>query len=145
MKKKNIFQLFLSGVICLLCTTSCSVEPDFIRRWFRRLFIAHKMPYGNVSTGRLLTGAGTSLTTVRVGCCRNWGRTSSVCLRVVATGMTGRLSEFHHHEYTEDMTRVETGWTNFAMGVALAWDALEDLENVDFDALGLKRVRANPC
>ena len=29
MKKKNIFQLFLSGVICLLCTTSCSVEPDF--------------------------------------------------------------------------------------------------------------------
>ena len=61
----------------------------FIRRWFRRLFIAHKMPYGNVSTGRLLTGAGTLPTTVRVGCCRNWGRTSSVCLRVVATGMTG--------------------------------------------------------
>ena len=30
MKKKNIFQLFLSGVICLLCTTSCSVEPDFL-------------------------------------------------------------------------------------------------------------------
>ena len=46
--------------------------------------------------------------------------------------------KFHHHEYTEDMTRVETGWTNFAMGVALAWDALEDLENVDFDALGFE-------
>ena len=29
MKKKNIFQLFLSGVICLMCATSCSVEPDF--------------------------------------------------------------------------------------------------------------------
>ena len=71
---------------------------------------------------------------------------SLVCLRVVATGMDGAVyQKFHHHEYTEDMTRVETGWTNFAMGVALAWDALEDLENVDFDALALKRVRANPC
>lgn len=28
--------------------------------------------------------------------------------------------KFHHHEYTEDMARIETGWTNFAMGVALA-------------------------
>lgn len=44
--------------------------------------------------------------------------------------------KFHHHEYTEDMAFIETGWTNFAMGVALAWDALEDLEKVNFDALG---------
>ena len=34
------------------------------------------------------------------------------------------------------MTRISDGWTNFAMGVALAWDALEDLEQVDFDKLG---------
>ena len=46
--------------------------------------------------------------------------------------------KFHHHEYTEDMTRIETGWTNFAMGVALAWDAVEDLNEVDFDKLGFE-------
>ena len=46
--------------------------------------------------------------------------------------------KFHHHEYTEDMTRIETGWTNFAMGVALAWDAVEDLSEVDFDKLGFE-------
>ena len=97
------------------------------------------MPYGNVSTGRLLTGAGTSLTTVRVGCCRNWGRTSFCLPTRGSDWYDGAVyQKFHHHEYTEDMTRVETGWTNFAMGVALAWDALEDLENVDFDALGFE-------
>ena len=36
------------------------------------------------------------------------------------------------------MTSIETGWTNFSMGVALAWDAAEDLEGVDFDALGFE-------
>ena len=86
MKKKNIFQLFLSGVICLLCTTSCSVEPDFYSQVVPETFYSSQ---DAVSTVRLLTGAGTLPTTVRVGCCRNWGRTSSVCLRVVATGMTG--------------------------------------------------------
>lgn len=50
----------------------------------------------------------------------------------------GVFQKFHHHEYTEDMTEIETGWTNFGMGVALAWDALEDLEKIDFDALGFK-------
>jgi hypothetical protein len=46
--------------------------------------------------------------------------------------------KFHHHEYTEDMSFISTGWTNYGMGVALAWDALEDLEDVDFDALGFE-------
>lgn len=89
MKKKNIFQLFLSGVICLLCTTSCSVEPDFYSQVVPETFYSSQDAVWQRFNRPLLTGAGTSLTTVRVGCCRNWGRTSSVCLRVVATGMTG--------------------------------------------------------
>ena len=36
--------------------------------------------------------------------------------------------KFHHHEYTEDMTSIANGWTNFSMGIALSWDALEDLQ-----------------
>ena len=139
MKKKNIFQLFLSGVICLLCTTSCSVEPDFYSQvvpetfyssqdavWQRfnrpfthwRWYIAHDSPRW------LLQELGTD----------------EFCLPTRGSDWyDGAVyQKFHHHEYTEDMTRVETGWTNFAMGVALAWDALEDLENVDFDALGFE-------
>lgn len=46
--------------------------------------------------------------------------------------------KFHHHEYTEDMTSIETGWTNFSMGIALAWDAMEDLAQVDFESLGFE-------
>ena len=41
------------------------------------------------------------------------------------------FQKFHHHEYTEDMTSISNGWTNFSMGIALAWDALEDLEQID--------------
>ena len=46
--------------------------------------------------------------------------------------------KFHHHEFGTDMVSIETGWTNFSMGVALAWDAMEDLAQVDFDALGFE-------
>ena len=46
---------------------------------------------------------------------------------------------FHHHQYTDDMVYIQQGWTNFAMGVALAFDAIQDIEdNVDFDALGFE-------
>lgn len=47
--------------------------------------------------------------------------------------------KFHHHDYSDDMVYIETGWTNFAMGVALALDAAQDIdENVDFEALGFE-------
>lgn len=51
----------------------------------------------------------------------------------------GVYQRFHHHRYSDDMVYVEKGWTNFAMGVALAFDALQDIdENVDFDELGFE-------
>ena len=46
--------------------------------------------------------------------------------------------KFHHHEYTEDMTSIANGWTNFSMGIALSWDALEDLQKIDFESLGFE-------
>lgn len=36
------------------------------------------------------------------------------------------------------MTCIYEGWRLSQMGVALSWDALEDLEKVDFDALGFE-------
>jgi hypothetical protein len=47
----------------------------------------------------------------------------------------GVYQKFHHHEYTEDMTCIYEGWRLSQMGTALAWDALEDLQGVDFDKL----------
>lgn len=48
----------------------------------------------------------------------------------------GVYQKFHHHEYTEDMTCIQEGWRLSQMGVALSWDALEDLQQVDFKRLG---------
>jgi len=49
----------------------------------------------------------------------------------------GVYQQFHHHVFTPEMGQFYNGWYGFAMGVALAWDALEDLDQyVDFDAMG---------
>ena len=137
MKKRNIINLFLSGVTCLLAATSCSVEPTFYSQvvpetfytsqdavWQRfnrpfthwRWYLAHNEPRWMMQ---------------ELG-------TDEVCLPTRGSDWYNGavFQKFHHHEYTEDMTMIETGWTNFSMGIALAWDALEDLEEVDFDALG---------
>lgn len=139
MKKRNIINLFLSGVTCLLAATSCNVDPEFYSQvvpetfytsqdavWQRfnrpfthwRWYLAHNEPRWMMQ---------------ELG-------TDEVCLPTRGSDWYngGVFQKFHHHEYTEDMTMVETGWTNFSMGIALAWDALEDLETVDFDALGFE-------
>ena len=140
MKKRNIINLFLSGVTCLLAATSCNVDPEFYSQvvpetfytsqdavWQRfnrpfthwRWYLAHNDPRWMMQ---------------ELG-------TDEVCLPTRGSDWYngGVFQKFHHHEYTEDMTMVETGWTNFSMGIALAWDALEDLETVDFDALGFEK------
>lgn len=43
---------------------------------------------------------------------------------------------FHHHNYTPDMTDIYEGWRLYSMGVAQCWDALQDLQEIDFDKLG---------
>ena len=138
--------MILSGLICLLGVTSCSIEPDFYSQvvpetfygsqdavWQRfnrpfthwRWYIAHDEPRWALQ---------------ELG-------TDEYCLPTRGSDWYdgANYQKFHHHEYTEDMTRVETGWTNFAMGVALAWDALEDLEKVDFDALDFPKAHVNLC
>lgn len=139
MKRKNIINLLLSGIIVLLISVSCSVEPTFYSQvvpetfytsqdavWARfnrpfthwRWYVAHNAPRWMMQ---------------ELG-------TDAFCLPTRGSDWyNGALyQKMHHHEYSEDMAWIETGWTNFAMGVALAWDALEDLEEVDFDALGFE-------
>lgn len=139
MKKRNIANLFLSGVACLLTATSCNVDPEFYSQvvpetfytsqdavWqrFNRPFTHWRWYLGHNEPRWMMQELGTD----------------ELCLPTRGSDWYngGVYQKFHHHEYTEDMTAVETGWTNFSMGIALAWDALEDLETVNFDALGFE-------
>lgn len=138
MKKFKIYNSVLIGItICLFAITSCSIEPTFYSQvvpetfytsqeavWerFNRPFTHWRWYIANNEPCWMLQELGTD----------------EFCLPTRGSDWyNGALyQKFHHHEYTEDMAFIETGWTNFAMGVALAWDALEDLEKVNFDALG---------
>ncbi len=52
----------------------------------------------------------------------------------------GVYQQMHHHEFTPQLGEVYDGWYLFAMGVALSWDTLEDLNQfVDFDGLGFPK------
>ncbi|MCS2890045.1 RagB/SusD family nutrient uptake outer membrane protein [Parabacteroides faecis] len=139
MKKNKIINYICSGIACLLTATSCDVEPTFYSQvvpetfytsqdavWerFNRPFTHWRWYVGHNEPRWMLQELGTD----------------EFCLPTRGSDWyNGAMyQKFHHHDYTEDMAFVETGWTNFAMGVALSWDALEDLENIDFDALGFE-------
>lgn len=136
---QNIFNKVLMGVICLSAAVSCSIEPEFYSQvvpdtfyssqdavWqrFNRSFTHWRWYLGQADDRWALQELGTD---------------EYVLPTRGSDWFDGaNYQKFHHHEYSEDMTRIEKGWTNFAMGVALAWDALEDLEKVDFDKLGFE-------
>ena len=127
------------GVACLAAATSCNVDPEFYSQvvpetfyssqdavWqrFNRSFTHWRWYVGQDDPRWALQELGTD---------------EYVLPTRGSDWFDGaNYQKFHHHEYTEDMTRIETGWTNFAMGVALAWDAVEDLNEVDFDKLGFE-------
>ena len=139
MKLINIIKSIGAGIACLLMTTSCDVEPTFYSQvvpdtfytsqdavWqrFNRPFTHWRWYVGHNAPRWMLQELGTD----------------EFCLPTRGSDWyNGAVyQKFHHQEYSEDMAFIETGWTNFAMGIALSWDALEDLENVDFDALGFE-------
>ena len=137
--KKRIVNYILSTVAFLFVATACEVEPTFYSQtvpetfynsqdavWqrFNRPFTHWRWYIGHNEPRWMLQELGTD----------------EFCLPTRGSDWYNGavFQKFHHHEYTEDMSFIETGWTNFAMGVALSWDALEDLEDVDFDALGFE-------
>lgn len=136
MKRNKFTKLLLTGIICLLLASSCSVDPTFYSQvvpetfytsqeavWerFNRPFTHWRWYVGHDAPRWMLQELGTD----------------EFCLPTRGSDWynSAQYQKFHHHEYTEDMAFIEKGWTNFAMGVALAWDALEDIEKVDFEAL----------
>lgn len=139
MKKNKIINFISVGIIFLILGTSCDVEPTFhtevvpetfynsqdaVWQRFNRPFTHWRWYVGHNEPRWEMQELGTD----------------EFCIPTRGSDWynSAVYQKFHHHEYTEDMTDISTGWTNFAMGVALAWDALEDLEEVDFDALGFE-------
>lgn len=137
MKTNKIIKLLAAGAACLFFGTSCDVDPTFYSQvvpdtfytsqdavWqrFNRPFTHWRWYLGQDAPRWMLQEIGTD----------------EFCLPTRGSDWyNGAVyQKFHHHEYTEDMAFISSGWTNFSMGIALAWDALEDLEKVDFDKLG---------
>lgn len=139
MKKNKIVNYILSGALFLLIGVACSVDPVFYSQvvpdtfynsqdavWarFNRPFTHWRWYLGHNDPRWMMQELGTD----------------EFCLPTRGSDWYNGavFQKFHHHEYGEDMTMVETGWTNFAMGVALAWDALEDLKEIDYERLGFE-------
>ena len=139
MKTNKITNLILGGIACMLTATSCDVEPIFYSQVVPETFYT--------SQDAVWERFNRPFTHWRWWVAQDRARwelqelgTDEICVPTRGSDWyNGAIyQKFHHHEYTEDMTSIETGWTNFSMGVALAWDAMEDLEEVDFESLGFE-------
>ncbi len=124
MKKKNIFHSILAGAACLLAVTSCSVEPEFYTQVVPETFYT--------SQDAVWQRFNRPFTHWRWWAAHNEARwmmqeigTDEFCLPTRGSDWYdgAKYQKFHHHEYTEDMAWINTGWTNVGMGVALFWDA----------------------
>lgn len=139
MKTNKIKNLILGGIACMLTATSCDVEPTFYSQVVPETFYT--------SQDAVWERFNRPFTHWRWWVAQDRARwelqelgTDEICVPTRGSDWyNGAIyQKFHHHEYTEDMTSIETGWTNFSMGIALAWDAMEDLAQVDFESLGFE-------
>ena len=139
MKTNKIKNWILAGATTLIVATSCDVDPSFYSQVVPETFYT--------SQDAVWERFNRPFTHWRWWVAQDRARwelqelgTDEICVPTRGSDWyNGAIyQKFHHHEYTEDMTSIETGWTNFSKGVALAWDAAEDLEGVDFDALGFE-------
>lgn len=137
MKTNNILKSILGGVAAAAALTSCNIDPDFYSQVTPGTFYTSQeavyQRYARPFTHwRWYAGHNENLWRLQeLG-------TDEFMLPTRGSDWYngGVYQKFHHHEYTEDMTCVYEGWRLSQMGTALAWDALEDLRDVDFNKLG---------
>lgn len=139
MKMKNKLYGILAGAACLLSVTSCNIDPEFYTQvapetfytsqdavWqrFNRSMTHWRWYMGESDARWALQELGTD----------------EYCLPTRGTDWQdgGQYQRIHHHDFDDHMTRIHDGWKNVGMGVALAWDALEDLSQINFEALGFE-------
>lgn len=137
MKKLNILGLFMAAFATLVLNTSCDVEPTFYSQVTPETFFTSQDAVWDrfnrpFTHWRWYAGYNeTYWTTQELG-------TDEFCLPTRGSDWYdgANYQKWHHHEFTDHMNFVDGAWNLFAQGVALSWDALEDLSKVDFDKLG---------
>lgn len=137
MRNKNILKAIVLSLAVMLSTASCNVDPEFYSQVVPETFYQSQdavwQRYARPFTHwRWFAAHNESLNFLQeLG-------TDELMLPTRGTDWYdgGQYQRFHHHEYTEDMACIANGWQLSQQGTALAWDALEDLQDVDFDKLG---------
>lgn len=138
MKTNKITNYILAGAACLLLGTSCDVDPTFYSQvvpetyytnadavWarFNRPFTHWRWWVAHNDSRVKLTELGTD----------------AMCLPTRGNDwFDGAVYQnLHHHFFKDDLNPTKDGWDLTTMGVAQSWSALEDLQEIDFEAVGL--------
>lgn len=137
MRKIKLYTL-LCGLFALLAVSSCSVEPEYYSQTVPETFFESQ---DNVwqRFNRPFTHWRWYVADASERWCMQELGTDEVCQPTRGSDWYdgGAYLRWHYHEYSTEMSNIYNGWYGFAMGVAQAWDALEDLDRyVDFDAMG---------
>lgn len=138
MKTNKITNCILAGAACLLLGTSCDVDPTFYSQvvpetyytnadavWarFNRPFTHWRWWVAHSDNRVKLTELGTD----------------AMCLPTRGNDwFDGAVYQnLHHHFFKDDLNPTKDGWDLTTMGVAQSWSALEDIQDIDFEAVGL--------
>lgn len=140
MKSKYILKSILLALIAVAGFSSCSTDPDFYSQAVPATFYTNKEAVYQRYSRPFTHWRWMAAHNESYWCLQELGTDEFV---TPARGSDwyngGEYVKFHHHEYSSSMSgHVEQGWRLSQMGVALAWDAAEDLEQVDFEKLGFK-------
>jgi len=137
MRKIKLYTI-LSSLLVLLVASSCSVEPDYYSQTVPETFYESQ---DNVwqRFNRPFTHWRWYVADASERWCMQELGTDEVCQPTRGSDWYdgGQYLRWHYHEYSTEMSNIYNGFYGFAMGVALAWDALEDIDQfVDFEAMG---------
>ena len=138
MKNIKIKNLLLAGASCLLLATSCDVDPTFYSQVVPETYYTNSdavwsrfnRPFTHWRWWEMQNDA-------RVRCMELG--TDAMCVPTRGNDwFDGAVYQnIHHHQFADDISTFKDGWDLTTMGVAQAWSAKEDIENVDFAAVGM--------
>lgn len=137
MKTKNILKSVIGCVVASAALTSCNVDPEFYTQVTPETFYTSQEAVYQRYARPFTHWRWAAAQEENVWRLQELG-TDEFMLPTRGSDWFdgGNYQKIHHHEYTDDMACISEGWKMSQMGTALAWDALEDLENVDFNKLG---------
>lgn len=117
MKRNKINKYILSGVACLLLTTSCDVDPTFYSQVVPENFYTSQDAVWERFNRPFTHWRHYEAHDEQLFRLQEMG-TDEFCLPTRGSDWYngGENLKFHYHQYKEDMISIESGWTNFSMG-----------------------------